>query len=1187
MWHRLVLRGFGCYREEKALELEEGLNVYIAPNEEGKSTLIMGLVAVLYGLPGTSDPARFGKARYQNWDEAREFGGELEFSVDGQDYRLRRDFTTDRVALVRREGSGWAEIAGGEHRTRARRVNLSYTEAITGLIGLGTPELFTSTFCLSQPLVRANNLDAEIMRLLSGAAGSYQEALESLSASLKELTRYTRDLGVTAGNQRSDRRLELLEQEISSLEETVKGHRQVLDAFPALQAELAELAQKHVRLSGVLKEREAALRSWGEWRALRLRYQNFLAEQTRLEQARERATDLARRESELRRELAAVYPELESATAEVGDTLASLKELEEKITGRKEEIAALNRSLAARTIRIEELKQRLREEFAAVDGRPDLLPRHQELLLRKQRQDEMAGRLAAARETAARAEAQLAEIAPWGELGSAPTSLLPERRRLAQALVAEWQDDQGAGQEMKALEAELAGDLAWFEQATPEAREACRDYPRLKERLAWKRQRVEADLARARTRLEEHEAARQAWQREFGILADLDAEAAGAIATKLSLLDAKRRAEEEVAAAKAAPGRKPVWRRPWAWMAVAAVLLLSLALWPLAVAAATAAGIWFWHDRRRQVRERELVLAAFRQRLSEKEKELAGLEERHPFLSAWSAAELIRAQERWLLCRSQAEALEARARDLPTAREVAALEAALAQARAEEESLEELTAGARTIFADVPQAHTRWQAARERRDEVRNRRAAWAQKEFDYNAEDVSTCPLAQAGERWQELARMATVTGTACHTVAELASWLAGLDEAWWREAMAQARAWERAATELARAREVEAEITGRGQDGMSPLERLEAALNVLRQESAPFDEHTRPADLQRLIKECQDLRSQLGNLETLSQEEAGRLGTLGAELEAWQKQRETLAARVGPVLAAGDGQVETALRRWQDFQQRQAEAEGLARDLTTLLAGQEVATMEELRRKATDAANQAAQTLVRWQEMVATHPGLPEASLREDLETAYQPLEREVAELAAQVEDAARQIEARRLRQAEIMGVTPINLAAAGEQLAQLRQEREQVKLEAEALTLAYQELRLAAEEFQASHRERLAGRATEHFTRLSGVTGRQVMVDEGFHLYLNLENGQTAEVIQLSQGAQDQLYLALRLAIADLLSSNLVLPFIFDDPFLNFDEHRLEFARQTVQRLSAERQVLLLSHRREFAGWKSQCG
>ena len=75
---------------------------------------------------------------------------------------------------------------------------------------------------------------------------------------------------------------------------------------------------------------------------------------------------------------------------------------------------------------------------------------------------------------------------------------------------------------------------------------------------------------------------------------------------------------------------------------------------------------------------------------------------------------------------------------------------------------------------------------------------------------------------------------------------------------------------------------------------------------------------------------------------------------------------------------------------------------------------------------------------------------------------------------------------------------------------------------------------------------------------------------------------DIGQLSQGAQDQLYIALRLGVADLTSTsdNIKVPLILDDPFLTSDDERLERIKEALQ--SLDRQVILLSHSPRFADW-----
>ena len=75
-------------------------------------------------------------------------------------------------------------------------------------------------------------------------------------------------------------------------------------------------------------------------------------------------------------------------------------------------------------------------------------------------------------------------------------------------------------------------------------------------------------------------------------------------------------------------------------------------------------------------------------------------------------------------------------------------------------------------------------------------------------------------------------------------------------------------------------------------------------------------------------------------------------------------------------------------------------------------------------------------------------------------------------------------------------------------------------------------------------------------------------------------------LSAGAADQLYLAVRLAIAELvLPEDKSVPLVLDDALANFDDERCKAALRYLKELSKTRQILLFTcHSREgkfFAG------
>lgn len=72
-------------------------------------------------------------------------------------------------------------------------------------------------------------------------------------------------------------------------------------------------------------------------------------------------------------------------------------------------------------------------------------------------------------------------------------------------------------------------------------------------------------------------------------------------------------------------------------------------------------------------------------------------------------------------------------------------------------------------------------------------------------------------------------------------------------------------------------------------------------------------------------------------------------------------------------------------------------------------------------------------------------------------------------------------------------------------------------------------------------------------------------------------------LSQGAKDQIYFTIRTTMTDLLSGNINMPLILDDPFHNFDDVRLEKTISAVKELSKSKQIILISHKKYQKDYK----
>ena len=112
-------------------------------------------------------------------------------------------------------------------------------------------------------------------------------------------------------------------------------------------------------------------------------------------------------------------------------------------------------------------------------------------------------------------------------------------------------------------------------------------------------------------------------------------------------------------------------------------------------------------------------------------------------------------------------------------------------------------------------------------------------------------------------------------------------------------------------------------------------------------------------------------------------------------------------------------------------------------------------------------------------------------------------------------------------------------------------------------------------------LCAQAAEIFAKITKGRYQKVLLSRDFALETDSEGAQRS-VQLLSQGAADQLYLAVRLAICDLvLPEEKHVPLILDDALLSFDDDRLHAALDYLLEESESRQILLFTcQKRESA-------
>lgn len=202
---------------------------------------------------------------------------------------------------------------------------------------------------------------------------------------------------------------------------------------------------------------------------------------------------------------------------------------------------------------------------------------------------------------------------------------------------------------------------------------------------------------------------------------------------------------------------------------------------------------------------------------------------------------------------------------------------------------------------------------------------------------------------------------------------------------------------------------------------------------------------------------------------------------------------------------------------------------------------------------------------------PTQPPARSREELETALVPVRTELS--------AARSAADRLSGRISAMG----GRAALEAQEEQLTAKIAVLNDEYDAIALAMETLEEANSELQNRFAPQLGQRAAELFSLLTDGAYSDVALDRSFHLAAAPAGDPIRRDAQLlSAGAGGQLYLAVRLAVCELvLPREDAPPLVLDDALADFDDRRCRTALRLLKEEAKRRQILLFTcHSREAA-------
>jgi len=160
----------------------------------------------------------------------------------------------------------------------------------------------------------------------------------------------------------------------------------------------------------------------------------------------------------------------------------------------------------------------------------------------------------------------------------------------------------------------------------------------------------------------------------------------------------------------------------------------------------------------------------------------------------------------------------------------------------------------------------------------------------------------------------------------------------------------------------------------------------------------------------------------------------------------------------------------------------------------------------------------------------------------------------------------------------VSPEILAGELEYLENQIQEKEQLY---QAILVAQQTILGIKQEYHGQHLPVLEKEVSRLFSVFTNGFHNKVALTENWPAILVEDEKGNLIPEALSQGALDQLYFAFRLATADLLSQNVKIPLLLDDPMVHFDDQRRNQAIAILAEVAKERQVIYFTHDEELAG------
>jgi uncharacterized protein YhaN len=162
-------------------------------------------------------------------------------------------------------------------------------------------------------------------------------------------------------------------------------------------------------------------------------------------------------------------------------------------------------------------------------------------------------------------------------------------------------------------------------------------------------------------------------------------------------------------------------------------------------------------------------------------------------------------------------------------------------------------------------------------------------------------------------------------------------------------------------------------------------------------------------------------------------------------------------------------------------------------------------------------------------------------------------------------------KIKQLEVSGIYDDLLHRFYEEKAAFNEEAKQWA----KLAIAKSLLNKTLDRYKRERLPKVIADAERHFSFLTNGSYNKIILDQsGEGIWVQRSDGLSFRVEEVSRGTAEQIYVSLRLALADHTFENDSFPLIIDDSFVNFDAERTKRMLKLLEMVSEKRQILFFT-------------